>query len=773
MDEKLRYILKFFLIVFAYYACTRLGLLFVIPPGRASVIWPAAGVALAVVTVFGYRYTPAVFVGALLNSFSFYEVIDGPAVVISSVIAVGAAMQAAIGKYLIQSSLKRSIAFENVSDVSKIMFFGGPVACCVSAFVASATLYYVGAVEQGDFVAHAYSWWIGDVFGVLVFAPLIVLILSAQKAGAERSLKKKLLVALPVFLAFSVFALLFLGAKTEFEMRSHQQYQSQAAALTKDFKKEITVDLRNLRAIESFFNASEYVSADEFQNFTNKLLLTAHGINGVSWLPKVTQAERTEFERSIQSQGFLEFQILRRCEAGTMQRSEARPVYFPLAYTQPYEINRRAHGFDVYGVDGISGNARKEALDSARDTGKSRATGRFLIVQQEDQYGFIIYHPVYETSEVYSSVGERRAKHIGYVNGIFVFPRLMSALKERAKNLGFDVVLFDDLAMPEKRVLYDSRTQDFKESELQSYNFDEKTTFVTEVPVAGRLWKVNFISHKSLLSNDYIQGLWFLVTGGVLFNSLLGLLLMVITARAEIVERLVAQKTHDLQQVNAELEEFAYRTSHDLRSPLLSSIGLLQVVEELMKDKDYERVLKSVGLVSNSLTKLEALVQDILALTHTKGASEKVQDTDIDALVDEALGKFDHMENFDRLTFHRDTHFTGPVKALKSRVTLVIENLISNAIKYQDPDEKDPYIKILIYKQGKTVIFEIEDNGLGIPVQKQEKLFEMFQRFHPKVSFGSGLGLYMMKKSADVLGAQIIFEDTEDGSRFKFILPAE
>ena len=113
MNEKLRYILKFFLIVFAYYACTRLGLLFVIPPGRASVIWPAAGVALAVVTVFGYRYTPAVFVGALLNSFSFYDAIDGRAVAISSVIALGAAAQAAFGKYLIDSSLKRSIAEPN------------------------------------------------------------------------------------------------------------------------------------------------------------------------------------------------------------------------------------------------------------------------------------------------------------------------------------------------------------------------------------------------------------------------------------------------------------------------------------------------------------------------------------------------------------------------------------------------------------------------------------------------------------------------------------
>jgi K+-sensing histidine kinase KdpD len=62
-----------------------------------------------------------------------------------------------------------------------------------------------------------------------------------------------------------------------------------------------------------------------------------------------------------------------------------------------------------------------------------------------------------------------------------------------------------------------------------------------------------------------------------------------------------------------------------------------------------------------------------------------------------------------------------------------------------------------------NIILEVEDNGLGISEEQHEKMFTMFKRFHPKVSFGSGLGLYMMKKSVDIIGANIIFTDTGNG----------
>ena len=64
-----------------------------------------------------------------------------------------------------------------------------------------------------------------------------------------------------------------------------------------------------------------------------------------------------------------------------------------------------------------------------------------------------------------------------------------------------------------------------------------------------------------------------------------------------------------------------------------------------------------------------------------------------------------------------------------------------------------------------------EDNGLGIPKEYQEKLFKMFKRFHPKTASGSGLGLYMIKKSANMIGGEIKYKYIKDGSRFTLYIP--
>ena len=126
-----------------------------------------------------------------------------------------------------------------------------------------------------------------------------------------------------------------------------------------------------------------------------------------------------------------------------------------------------------------------------------------------------------------------------------------------------------------------------------------------------------------------------------------------------------------------------------------------------------------------------------------------------------------HLANFEKVHIQKDLRFHGLYRAQKSRIVLIVENMISNAIKYQDTAKNNSFIKISTFSEHGAMVFAVEDNGLGVPKKQQSRLFTMFRRFHPKVSFGSGLGLYMMKKSADVLQGSITFEDTGDGSLFR------
>jgi len=227
----------------------------------------------------------------------------------------------------------------------------------------------------------------------------------------------------------------------------------------------------------------------------------------------------------------------------------------------------------------------------------------------------------------------------------------------------------------------------------------------------------------------------------------------------------------EVKQANAELEEFAYRTSHDLRSPLVSSITLLGIAETAIREDNTSKALASLSHTQTSLRKLEELVKDILVLTQTKNELEEEQAIDLRALIESALDTFRYMDNFDRLDIQLDMRFTDTLITKKNRVSLIVENLISNAVKYQDPSKDDSFIKISTYKSGHNFIMAVQDNGLGVPKDQQHNLFKMFKRFHPRTSFGSGLGLYMMQKSVSILGGEIHFADPGDGSVFKFSIP--
>lgn len=230
-----------------------------------------------------------------------------------------------------------------------------------------------------------------------------------------------------------------------------------------------------------------------------------------------------------------------------------------------------------------------------------------------------------------------------------------------------------------------------------------------------------------------------------------------------------AQK--ELEELNTELEEFSYRTSHDLRSPLRSAIGLLGLTKDSIGSGDEDKAQTSIELALGSLTKLEVLLSDILDLGSIKNFQEEPQDMDLREIVGEALAKMDHMENYNRLDVKIDIDVDEPVHTKKTRLVMIVENLISNSIKYQDTEKKKSFIKIEAHEDDAEIVFAVEDNGLGIPEDQRENMFEMFKRFHPKVSFGSGLGMYMMQKSANVIGGEIRYVDTKDGTRFELRLP--
>lgn len=227
----------------------------------------------------------------------------------------------------------------------------------------------------------------------------------------------------------------------------------------------------------------------------------------------------------------------------------------------------------------------------------------------------------------------------------------------------------------------------------------------------------------------------------------------------------------DILEANAELEEFSYRTSHDLRSPIASSLGLLGIARDMIDTGDTRDLKEVLGRVESSFRKLDHLIQNIISLTRTKAMDEAESRIPIAQTVRETLERLHYMDKGQRLRIDItiDDELTTMRRA--SRFQIIIDNLLSNAIKYQDPMQASPEIRIGAAMNDGNLVLTVADNGLGIEPGTEHLLFQMFKRLHPQHSFGSGLGLYILKKSVDQLGGTVAFDRLQSGSLFTVTLP--
>src|SRR5258708_3208102 len=148
-----------------YFVAGRLALLLAIPPGYATAVWPAAGLALAAVLRFGYRLSIGVLLGSFFvnvwtsldpgNAAAFWK-----SIAVAGGIGAGAAMQAALGAFLVRRFVGRSNALDDGPSVTKFLLLGGPVACLANASVGVATLYLAGIVARPAVSFSMATWWV-------------------------------------------------------------------------------------------------------------------------------------------------------------------------------------------------------------------------------------------------------------------------------------------------------------------------------------------------------------------------------------------------------------------------------------------------------------------------------------------------------------------------------------------------------------------------------------------------------------------------------------
>lgn len=237
-----------------------------------------------------------------------------------------------------------------------------------------------------------------------------------------------------------------------------------------------------------------------------------------------------------------------------------------------------------------------------------------------------------------------------------------------------------------------------------------------------------------------------------------------ITKRKKTELRLEKQND-ELLKTNFELDKFAYSVSHDLRSPLTSMLGIIAFIEEDSKEPE---TLEHIKLIKESINRLDSSIKNILSHSHNSRADLEITAIPVQNMVTKIVDSLSGMNNAEGISFEVSIDEDYVFYSDRQRFSTIIENLVSNAIKYHTKDSAGRFLKIK-GKSGEAYLeLVVEDNGIGIPQQKHKKIFDMFYRISGDIP-GSGIGLYIVKETAEKLHGSIKI-DSEKGKGAKFIL---
>lgn len=230
------------------------------------------------------------------------------------------------------------------------------------------------------------------------------------------------------------------------------------------------------------------------------------------------------------------------------------------------------------------------------------------------------------------------------------------------------------------------------------------------------------------------------------------------------------QKANDsLQRVNEELDNFIYKTSHDIRGPLASLKGMCNVALMDVKDPVALNYLEKLDITAE---KLNTILTRLLIVNQINNSSLSHDRIDFEAIVDDILTLERKKGIPNRVRITREICPQTVFQADTQLVRIILENLIDNAIKfYNDSDRVEPFVHIRIGGNNQNVSIHVIDNGIGISEVHPDKIFQMFSRASERSETG-GIGLYITKTAAEKLGGNVNLKTTPEGyTEFFVTLP--
>lgn len=502
-----------------YILTGKLGLLLAVPPGYVTIIWPPSGIALGMLLVHGRRLWPGVLLGSLLlngNVTGLYSLEQGfntTAALATLGIAVGSTAQALAGWALIERWVGLPLRLNQVGQVLRLFLLGGPLACLIAASVGVPALVLSGLLPGAELARSWLAWWSGDVFGILVFVPLILVarvrghrLMWRDRVVDGLPMAAMLVLVLPLGLTFYAWQIAVEGA----HRKSSAQFESLALESERALQYRLLSYENATLGAAGFFQGSDDVSREEWRNYVQALRLQENfpGINGLGWVERVPARQVDNYLRRIRADGTPDFQI----HPGPAGGDEL----YAISYIEPQQVNEAALGLNIDFEEN-----RRAAAELSRDTGKAAITRRIVLVQDEQKTpGFLLLHPVYTKGLPIDTLQHRRQALRGWIYAPVIAKNFLADLT-RSQGETLNLRIYDGARQSPDTLIFGS-TQAAR-----------PPAFVVrkQLLVMQQSWSLIWESTPAFEQAEHTDGPLFILVGGLLFTGLFGLFLLVVSVR--------------------------------------------------------------------------------------------------------------------------------------------------------------------------------------------------------------------------------------------------
>lgn len=525
-----------FALAVIYFAAGGIGLQLAVPPGYATVIWPASGIAIAALLLYGQRLWPGILFGSfilncLVGSDFALDQVDGKAAIVAASIATGSTIQSLIAAALARRIFGIPIRLSGFRHLGLLALVCGPLSCLLAPTIGIGTLQAAGFLQAEAVEANWLTWWYGDMLGVLVFLPIALFnpwrTWSVHWKGHPAT-------------GFSVVALccvLVLLAVTFYAWRTislitFDQNQTAFQGLVDDNHDALSSRMNSYRQSldggAGLFHASNHVTLNDWRTYVDTLQIedTLPGINGIGFIAPVREDLLDTYADIVRADGISDMVI---------HPENAEFANFIIKYIEPIEPNREAVGLNI----GFERN-RYEAAAHARDSGKSTITKRIYLVQDAAHTpGFLLLRPLYVPGRPLVTVEDRRNAFEGWVYAPFIASRFMADLTS-SQGMTLDISVYDGPASDAEQLIFTSRESEDRRAREPLFRV-QKT-----LPVMEQQWTIVWESTPAFETSVSTSEPVLILVGGLMLTALFSAFLLFYARREEIIRKTVDAKTKEI-----------------------------------------------------------------------------------------------------------------------------------------------------------------------------------------------------------------------------------